>query len=67
MLKEVMAEILELSSDLKFLRNLSCVFILAIACLFTLSDLRSNSIQVSTQLRSTSSFHLNTRSFTDRK
>ena len=39
MLKEVTAEILELSKDLKFVRNLSLASILAIACLFNLSEL----------------------------
>ena len=47
MLKEVTAEIVKLSKDLKFVRNLSLTSILAIACLFSLSDLQSQSTRAS--------------------
>ena len=67
MFKEVTAEILELFTDFKFLGNLSCIFLIAIACLFGLSDLRSKSDRVPIQLRATSSFHLNTISVTNRR
>jgi hypothetical protein len=46
MFKEVTAEILELSRDLKFVRNLSLTAILAIACVFGLSDLQSHNTTV---------------------
>lgn len=47
MLVEIIAEILKLSSDFKFVRNLSCTSMLAIACLFSLSDLQRESNLVS--------------------
>ena len=46
MLTEITAEILQLSKDSKFVRNLSCISLLAIACLFGLSDLQSQSNRV---------------------
>lgn len=46
MFKEVTAEILELSRDLKFVRNLSLTAILAIACMFSLSDLQSQNTMI---------------------
>ena len=49
MLKEVTSEILELSRDLKFVRNLSLTSIMAIACLFSLSDLQSQTTKASEQ------------------
>ena len=49
MLKEVTSEILELSSDLRFIRNLSLISILAIASLFGLSDLQSQTTKASEQ------------------
>ena len=49
MLKEVTSEILELSQDIKFIRNLSFTSILAIACLFGLSDLQNQTTKASQQ------------------
>ena len=49
MLKEVTTEMLELSRDFKFIRNLSLTSILAIACLFGLSDLQNQSTKASEQ------------------
>ena len=47
MLKELTSEILELSSDLRFIRNLSLTSILAIACMFGLSNLKNQSTTAS--------------------
>ena len=47
MLKEVTAEIMELSKDLKFVRNLSVISMLALACLFSLSDLQNQTTRAS--------------------
>ena len=49
MLKDVTGEILELSRDLKFVRNLSLTFILTIACTFALSDLQSKSTAINSK------------------
>ena len=43
MLYEVTAEIFKLTRDLTFVRNFSLTSILAIACLFSLSDLQNQS------------------------
>ena len=47
MLKDLTTEIQELSKDLKFVRNLSLASILAISCLFSLSDLQSQTTKAS--------------------
>lgn len=47
MLKQVTTEILDLSQDAKFVRNLSLTLILAIACIFGLSDIQSRTTEAS--------------------
>ena len=47
MLKDLTTEIQELSKDSKFVRNLSLASILAIGCLFSLSDLQSQTTKAS--------------------
>ena len=47
MIKEVTVEVMELSKNFKFVRNLSLTSILAIACLFSLSDLQSQTTETS--------------------
>ncbi|MEM8831700.1 MAG: hypothetical protein AAGE96_20420 [Cyanobacteria bacterium P01_G01_bin.19] len=49
MFKEVTSEIKELSQDLCFVRNLSLLFILAIAGLFSLADLQTQNTKLSEQ------------------
>ena len=57
MLGEVTAEILELSRDTKFIRNLSCTSIIAIACLCGLSDLQTQDNKASEQAIITNMSH----------
>lgn len=49
MFNEIKAEILMLMGEFRFVCNLSLTFILAIACLVTLSDLQNHNTQVSEQ------------------
>ena len=66
MLREVSLEILELSRDLKFVRNLSLTSILAIACLFSLSDLQSQTTKASEQATMTNISQSTTRLIIER-
>ncbi len=66
MLKEVTSEILELSKDLGFVRNLSLTSILAIACLFGLSDLHSQNTTVSERAAITNVSHITTKFIIER-
>lgn len=49
MLNEVKAEIITLSSNTAFTKNLSLTFIVAIACLFGLAELESRNTQATEQ------------------
>lgn len=66
MLKEVTSEILELAQDFKFVRNLSVTSILAIACLFGLSDLQNQTTKASEQATITNISQSTTRLVVER-
>jgi len=57
----VTTEISKLTKDYIFIRNLSLTFIIAIASLFVLSDLQSQSNEVSTQPEVTNVSHSQTK------
>lgn len=60
MLNEVRAEIITLSSNLAFTRNLSLTFIVAISCLFGLIELESHNTVVTEQASITNVSRLST-------
>ncbi len=67
MLNEVTAEMLKLSQDLTFVRNLFLTFIVAIAGLSFLSDLQSQNTKVSEQAIITNISHSTTKFLVEHK
>lgn len=61
MFNELTWQMLKLTRDSTFMRNLSLTFILAIACLFTLADLQSQNNKVSDKVTVTNVSNSNTR------
>lgn len=67
MLNKITAEMFKLSEDYIFIRNLSLTFLIAIASLFVLSDLQSQSNEASTRAEITNMSHSQTKFVVKRK
>ena len=66
MFQEITAEILELSRDFSFIRNLSLTSLVAIACLFSLADLQSQNTKVSEHTNITNVSYSSTKLIVER-
>lgn len=67
MINELTMQMLKLTKDVTFMRNLSLTFILAIACLFSLSDLQSQNNKSSDRVRVTNISDSTTRLIVEHK